>query len=86
MTIIFIENEFGNGQVVTIAETFRRQTFEYSLRPGENGRFLVCPFKSIIVNERSIVAAARDDAQPYASRQDHRPYALLEMPPRGHDG
>ena len=51
MTIVFIENELGSGQVVSVAEAFSNLTVEHSLRPGESGRFLMSPFKSIVVSE-----------------------------------
>jgi len=79
MSIVFIENLFGSGQIVTVAETFKKQTFERSLRPGENGRFLISPFKSIVVNERIITADSSDGAKYYASRLDYGSYALIEM-------
>lgn len=56
MTIIFIENVLGSGQIVTVAETFKDQTIEHHLRPGESGRFFTSAFKSIVVNETMVAA------------------------------
>jgi hypothetical protein len=65
MTIIFIENVFGSGQVITVVEAFKNQTREHRLQPGENGRFLMSRFKSIVVDECLIVAASQMDAGEY---------------------
>jgi hypothetical protein len=73
MTIIFIENEFGSGHIVSVAEAFKKLTVERNLKPGESGRFLMSPFKSIVVNERVTAANACDDVELYA-------YLLAQMP------
>jgi hypothetical protein len=85
MTIIFIENLFGSGQIVTVAETFRQQTFERTLRPGDNGRFLISPFKSIVVSESMISEESDDGVNADASRLPYGSYALVEMTIRNND-
>jgi hypothetical protein len=72
MTIIFIENVFGSGQIVTVAETFRKQTIERNLLPGESGRFFTSPFKSIIVNESMV-------GEPDAARLEYAPYVPIKL-------
>jgi len=85
MTVIFIENLFGSGQIVTVAETFRQQTFERTLRPGDNGRFLISPFKSIVVSESIIEDNADGGANPDVPRLAYGSYALVEMTIRNND-
>jgi hypothetical protein len=85
MTIIFIENLFGSGQIVTVAETFRKQTFERTLRPGDNGRFLISPFKSIVVSESIILANSDDALNCAAPGLKYGSYSLIEMTMRSND-
>jgi hypothetical protein len=73
MTIIFIENEVGSGQIVSVAEAFRKLTVERNLRPGESGRFLMSPFKSIVVNERMTISNRCDEAKLLAYLLDQSP-------------
>jgi hypothetical protein len=85
MTIIYIENVLGSGQIVTVAETFRKQTIERSLRPGESGRFLMSPFKSIVVNESILAANACGEAARDASALDRAPYVPMKMTMHSND-
>jgi hypothetical protein len=72
MTIIYIENVLGSGQIVTVAETFKTRTVERHLRPGENGRFFTSAFKSIVVNETMVAAS---DASPL----EDAPYVPIKL-------
>ena len=85
MTIIFIENELGSGQIVTVAETFKTLTVERNLRPGESGRFLMSPLKSIVVNECMVAANACDDMQRDACRVNDTPYVPIKLTMCGND-
>jgi hypothetical protein len=55
MNILFIENEYGSGQIFTVLEDFGNRVVERQLRPGENARIVVSQFKSVVVTERSIL-------------------------------
>jgi hypothetical protein len=85
MTIIYIENVLGSGQVVTIAETFKQQTIHRSLLPGESGRFLVSPFKSIVVNESASTSHARDDVESRPLVTSYPAYVPTKMTMHGND-
>ena len=50
-TLIFIENVLGSGQVVKLTEDFGDYSVSRDLRPGENARLVVSPFKSVTVEE-----------------------------------
>ena len=50
-TLIFVENVLGSGQVVKLIEDFGDYSVCRELRPGENARLVVSPFKSIMVEE-----------------------------------
>jgi hypothetical protein len=50
-TLIFIENVLGSGQVVKLTEDFGDYSVSRELRPGENARLVVSPFKSVTVEE-----------------------------------
>jgi len=57
-TLIFVENVLGSGQVVKITEDFGDYAVSRNLRPGENARLVVSPFKSIAVEEAPMVGVA----------------------------
>ena len=57
-TLIFIENVLGSGQVVKLTEDFGDYSVSRDLRPGENARLVVSPFKSISVEEEQLGAVA----------------------------
>jgi len=62
-TLIFIENVLGSGQMVKLTEDFGDYSVTRDLKPGENVRLVVSPFKSISVEETplsAIVAAANE--------------------------
>jgi hypothetical protein len=63
MTIIFIENVFGSGQVITVREAFDDHVVEHRLHPGESARIAISRFKSIIVDEAATAAADRSAAR-----------------------
>jgi len=50
-TLIFIENMLGSGQVVKLTEDFGDYSVSRELRPGENARLVVSPFKAVTVEE-----------------------------------
>ena len=50
-TLIFIENVLGSGQVVKLIEDFGDYSVTRDLRPGENARLVVSPFKTISLEE-----------------------------------
>jgi hypothetical protein len=50
-TLIFIENVLGSGQVVKLTEDFGDYSVSRDLRPGENARLVVSPFKTVSVEE-----------------------------------
>jgi hypothetical protein len=62
MTIIFIENLFGSGQVIKVLEQFGEAVVEHTLAPGDNARIAVSAFKSITVSQ------AGDGARPQRRR------------------
>lgn len=51
MTLIFIENILGSGQVIHVLEDFGDYVIEHKLRPGDNARIAISRFKSVVVNE-----------------------------------
>ncbi len=51
MTMVFIENVLGSGQVITVLEEFRGRVTERELKPGDNARVPVSRFKSVVVKE-----------------------------------
>jgi hypothetical protein len=55
-TLIFVENVLGSGHVVKITEDFGDYSVSRDLRPGENARLVVSPFKSIAVEEAPMLA------------------------------
>jgi hypothetical protein len=59
MTIIFIENILGSGQVIRVLEDFGDAVVEHRLAPGDNARIAVSPFKSITVSEANADARGR---------------------------
>ncbi len=79
MSIVFIENLFGSGQIVTIAETFNSQTIERKLKPGESGRFMTSAFKSIVVNEGSIENKPVEYSGTRTSLSDMPPYTPVKL-------
>jgi hypothetical protein len=76
-TLIFIENVLGSGQMVKLTEDFGDYSVARDLRPGENARLVVSPFKSISVEEIPISLygpAANEGSRviPIASRLARR--------------
>ncbi|HVN01096.1 MAG TPA: hypothetical protein VMT68_12875 [Caulobacteraceae bacterium] len=57
-TLIFVENVLGSGQVVKVTEDFGDYSVSRELRPGENARLVVSPFKSVSVEEAPMTALA----------------------------
>ncbi|HEY1752529.1 MAG TPA: hypothetical protein VGG29_14820 [Caulobacteraceae bacterium] len=57
-TLIFVENVLGSGQVVKLTEDFGDYSVSRDLRPGENARLVVSPFKSISVEEEPMSTVA----------------------------
>ena len=57
MTVVFIENVWGSGQNITVAEAFKDHIVSHRLKPGDNVRIAASRFKSISIDEE--VAAAR---------------------------
>jgi hypothetical protein len=57
-TLIFIENVLGSGQLVKLKEDFGDYTVSRDLRPGENTRLIVSPFKSISIEESPLPMSA----------------------------
>ena len=51
MTMVFIENVLGSGQVITVLEEFKGRVTERELKPGDNARIAVGRFKSVVVKE-----------------------------------
>lgn len=69
-TLIFIENVLGSGQMVKLTEDFGDYSVSRDLRPGENARLVVSPFKSISIEEAplsAVMAAAAYEAGRVAS-------------------
>lgn len=63
-TLIFIENVLGSGQMVKLTEDFGDYSVTRDLKPGENARLVVSPFKTIAVEEiplAAIVAVAANE-------------------------
>jgi hypothetical protein len=57
-TLIFVENVLGSGHVVKLTEDFGDYSVSRELRPGENARLVVSPFKTISLEETPISAVA----------------------------
>jgi hypothetical protein len=72
MTIVFIENILGSGQMIKVLEDFGDYVVEHRLQPGDNARIAVSRFKSIIVNE--FVAASAVGSLAFR-RPERRPAA-----------
>lgn len=64
-TLIFVENVLGSGQVVKLIEDFGDYSVCRELRPGENARLVISPFKSVTVEEMPL---SRSDAPRGAAR------------------
>ena len=75
-TLIFIENVLGSGQMVKLTEDFGDYSVSRDLRPGENARLVVSPFKSISVEEvpiaAMVAAAANEGGRIAAFPAPHR--------------
>jgi hypothetical protein len=56
MTIVYIENVFGSGQIIKVLEDFGDRIVEHILQPGDSARIAVSRFKAIKVNEAMIDA------------------------------
>ena len=56
-TLIFVENVLGSGQVVKLTEDYGDYSISRDLRPGENARLVVSPFKNISVEEVAVAAS-----------------------------
>jgi hypothetical protein len=59
MTIVFIENILGSGQIIQVIEDFGGYVVAHKLHPGDSRHIAVSRFKSIVVNEAEIGVAAR---------------------------
>jgi len=57
-TLIFIENVLGSGQVVKLIEDFGDYSVSRDLRPGENARLVVSPFKTVSLEEAPMSGAS----------------------------
>jgi hypothetical protein len=66
-TLIFVENVLGSGQVVKLTEDFGDYSVARDLRPGENARLVVSPFKTVTVEEVPISLIAT----PSAANEGH---------------
>ena len=69
-TLIFIENVLGSGQMVKLTEDFGDYSVTRDLKPGENARLVVSPFKSIAIEESplsAIVTAAAHEGSRVTS-------------------
>lgn len=85
MTIIVIENASGSGRAVTVAETFETQTIDRNLRPGESARLLLSPFRSIVIHEAALAAAAPASAATASFSATQPSYVPIRMTMRGND-
>jgi hypothetical protein len=56
-TLIFVENVLGSGQAVKLTEDFEDYSVSRELRPGENTRLVLSPFKSLTVEEIPLTSA-----------------------------
>jgi len=56
MTIVFIENVWGSGQIITVSEAFKDHVVSRRLEPGDNLRIAVSRFKSISIDEEAVAA------------------------------
>ena len=70
MTIVFIENILGSGQLIEVLEDFGDHVVQHRLRPDDNARIAVSRFKSIVVTEAQIAVPVR------ALQQHRRPAAV----------
>jgi hypothetical protein len=68
-TLVFVENVLGSGQVVKLTEDFGDYSVSRDLRPGENARLVVSPFKTISLEEAplSLLATPAHEARRIAT-------------------
>jgi hypothetical protein len=69
MTIVYIENVFGSGQIIKVLEDFGDRIVEHILQPGDSARIAVSRFKAIKVNEAMIDATG---GQPNLASAERR--------------
>ena len=55
MTLVFIENAPGSGQVVIVSEAFDDHVMSRRLKPGESVRIAISRFKSIVIDDETLV-------------------------------
>ena len=67
-TLIFVENVLGSGQVVKLTEDFGDYSVSHELRPGENARLVVSPFKTISLEETPLCVGGAPSAANEARR------------------
>ncbi len=63
MTIVFIENVWGSGQIITVSESFKDHVVSRRLEPGDNLRIAMSRFKSISIDEQIRCREARIPSQ-----------------------
>jgi hypothetical protein len=69
MTIVFIENVWGSGQIITVSEAFKDHVVSRRLEPGENMRIAVSRFKSISIDEETAtLGGVNAAAEPQSGR------------------
>jgi hypothetical protein len=55
MTLVFIENAPGSGQIIIVSEAFNDHVMSRRLRPGESVRIAISQFKSIVIDDEAVV-------------------------------
>jgi hypothetical protein len=51
MTLVFIENAPGSGQIIVVSEAFNDCVVSRRLEPGDSARVAISRFKSIVIVE-----------------------------------
>jgi hypothetical protein len=54
MTLVFIENAPGSGQIIVVSEAFNDCVVSRRLEPGDSARIAISRFKSIVIVEEDV--------------------------------
>lgn len=71
MTLVFIENAPGSGQVIVVSEAFKDCVVSRRLKPGDSARIAMSRFKSIVIDDEAV--ATQGLADPTSIYQECNP-------------
>lgn len=57
MTLVFIENTAGSGQIITVSEAFDNCVVSRKLKPGDSARIAVSRHKTIVIDDEACAKA-----------------------------